>query len=144
MAVPEQPRQDSLPLTLTGDKAYQAYKLHQAGEDWEQVASILGYANARTAQVSVRTYIQRAAAEMDEQRREEVLSLELSRLDALQAALWDKAMLGDTKSVDSILRVMTSRAKLLGLDLTPTTNVTSKTVVIQGSTEDFIKALQEA
>jgi len=138
-------REDGLAIRgSVQDNAYQAYQLHLGGKDWEDVAIRLGYANGKTAQVEVRQYITRAAVQMDTAKREEVLYLEMARLDALQSALWDDAMEGDTKAVDSILRVMGHRAKLLGLELMAgvDTSVTSRTVIIQGDTQDYIRSLQ--
>jgi hypothetical protein len=81
---------------------------------------------------------------MDNARKEEVLNLELARLDALQDAVWDQAMTGDTKAVDSALKVINMRAKLLGLEIlaqNPST-VTNNTVVVSGDTQDFIRSLK--
>ena len=138
-------REDGLAIRgSVQDNAYQAYQLHLQGKDWEQVARTLGYANGKTAQVEVRQYITRAAVQMDMAKREEVLGIEMARLDALQDAVWDDAMEGDTKAVDSVLKVMAHRAKLLGLELLAqgTGTVNHNTVVVQGDTQDFIRSLQ--
>lgn len=42
--------------------------------------------------------------------------LELARLDALQAALWDKAMAGDVDAAREVRAVIMARCRLLGLD----------------------------
>lgn len=126
------------------DKAYTAYQLHLSGKDWETVAKMVGYGSGQSAAVEVRQYITRAAVQMDNARKEEVLNLELARLDALQDAVWDQAMTGDTKAVDSALKVINMRAKLLGLEIlaqNPST-VTNNTVVVSGDTQDFIRSLK--
>lgn len=46
----------------------------------------------------------------------EALALELQRLDALQAALWNEAASGNVAAVDRVLRIMERRARLLNLD----------------------------
>jgi hypothetical protein len=43
-------------------------------------------------------------------------TLEAERLNALQVAIWDRAIEGDLKALDRVLAVMARRAKLLGLD----------------------------
>lgn len=43
-------------------------------------------------------------------------TLELTRLDALQTALWEKAMNGDVKAALGVLRIIERRSRLLGLD----------------------------
>lgn len=142
---PTEVRTDGLAIrgSAEADKAYRAYQLHRSGMDWEEVAEKIGYASVMSAQVEVRQYITRAAVQMDNAKKEEVLHLELSRLDALQSAVWDDAMGGDTKAVDSVLKIINTRAKLLGLDMVAQNsgNVTNNTVVVTGNTEDFIQSL---
>lgn len=46
----------------------------------------------------------------------EVRALEAERLDALQVRVWAKALKGDNDSVNTVLRIMQRRARLLGLD----------------------------
>ena len=41
--------------------------------------------------------------------------MEGDRLDALQAAVWEKALAGDPKAVDQCLQIIDRRAKLFGL-----------------------------
>jgi len=47
---------------------------------------------------------------------DELQALELSRLDALHYAVWDKALSGDIKAIETSLRVIERRVKVLGLD----------------------------
>jgi hypothetical protein len=47
----------------------------------------------------------------------EIVNLELLRLDTLLAGVWGKAKRGDNFAVQSALRIMERRAKLLGLDM---------------------------
>lgn len=46
----------------------------------------------------------------------DVIELETQRLDAMVEALWPAILKGDTRSIDTALRVSERRAKLLGLD----------------------------
>jgi len=46
---------------------------------------------------------------------DELREFETARLDALQAALWDKAMTGDVRATNSIVRFIDRRCRLLGL-----------------------------
>lgn len=128
------------------ERGYKAYQLRLAGKDWETVAKETGYKDGYVAQVDVRKYIQRAAMIVDQTNKLEVIGIELDRLDSLQEAVWDDAMGGDTKAVDSVLRVMGHRAKLLGLDIVAQsgTALTSRTIVIQGTAEEYIKALVQS
>jgi Homeodomain-like domain-containing protein len=45
-------------------------------------------------------------------------ALENARLDELLGAIWQRALEGDNRSVDRVLRIMERRAKLFGLDAT--------------------------
>ena len=47
---------------------------------------------------------------------EELVYLELERLDHLTSAVWLDAMSGSDKAVSSVLRIMERRSKLMGLD----------------------------
>jgi uncharacterized small protein (DUF1192 family) len=42
--------------------------------------------------------------------------LELSRLDAMQRAIWPKAMEGDSRAIETCLKILDQRAKYLGLN----------------------------
>ncbi|TQF04770.1 hypothetical protein E6W39_24255 [Kitasatospora acidiphila] len=92
-----------------------AVELRIQGKSWQEIADLLGYDSKGTACNDVRRALQKAvqalAVPMEEYRQ-----LELDRLDKMQDALWPKVLEGDTKAVDTTLRLMDRRAKLLGLD----------------------------
>ena len=78
---------------------------------------------------------------------EEIVELELMRLDKLQLLEWRKAQKGDGKAVQNILKIMERRASYLGLDKKPTeTNVEqhNTAIFIGGTEEEYIQALQNA
>lgn len=47
---------------------------------------------------------------------EQIRSLELSRLDELQSAIWEDCMGGKLTAIDRVLKIMERRSKLVGLD----------------------------
>jgi len=47
---------------------------------------------------------------------DQLVLVELERLDKLTAAVWNNAMSGDDKAVNTALRIMERRARLMGLD----------------------------
>jgi len=47
---------------------------------------------------------------------EEIRRLELERLDRMFLGLWQSAIQGDTRAINSALRVMERRSKLLGIE----------------------------
>ena len=73
--------------------------------------------------------------------RRELLNLEVTRLDALQAAVWDDAMTGDVRAVEAALKLVQARSKLLGLDTDQ--SATSTTVVVAGDTQTYIETLKQ-
>lgn len=65
------------------------------------------------------TVAEAIAAELDALTREpaeQLRTVELERMDAMLVALWPKVAGGDANTIDTALRVMQRRAKLLGLD----------------------------
>jgi hypothetical protein len=83
------------------------------GQSYQALASQLGISKARAYQ-HVKAGLARLRAKCDEQ-AEELMRLELLRLDQLQAACWPEALKGDPKAVTAALRVIDMRAKLQGL-----------------------------
>lgn len=140
---PSDIRDDGLPV-IVGEKPAAAYDLRKQGKTWEEVASIVGYASKTVAQVEVKRYLTETATKMDAEERERILTLELDRLDSLLNAVWDQAMTGDTKAVDSAIKVINTRAKLLSLETLSQSagTVTNNTVVVTGDTHDFIRSLK--
>lgn len=126
----------------TEQRRYDAWQMRLRGTDWEQICKTVGYSSVKVAQVEVRAYITESMVRVDKEHREEVIHTELGRLDALLEAVWDQAMMGDTKAVDSALKVITTRAKLLGLDQQQEVTVNNNTVLVSGSSEEFIQRLQ--
>lgn len=82
------------------------------------------------------------AAKLTDAERKDILGMELLRLNALQAAVWPSAMMGDPKSVDSAVRIISARAKITGLEsVDPVVN--KNLVLVMGEKEeDYIKALK--
>jgi hypothetical protein len=89
-----------------------ALELRKAGATYDQIADQLGLANRSVAWKLVKTAID----EITREAAEEVLALELARLDSMLLGLWTKAKAGDPAAVDRALRIMDRRASFLGLD----------------------------
>ena len=123
------------------EKANAATKLKLNGYSWDDIAKACGFKNGNSARMQVKVWMQKAIISRGEEYKAEAIDLELARLDELQKAVWPAAMAGDTKAVDSVLRVMNHRAKLLGLEEADT-KVTNQTVVVSGNTQDFVQTLK--
>ena len=78
---------------------------------YDEVARAVGYSHRGSAHRAVF----KALAEQEVEAVEDLRALELARLDALQAAIWDDAMRGDTRAASAILRIIDQRVRLLGL-----------------------------
>ena len=88
-----------------------AVELAIDGASYAAIAAEVGYSHRGNAYKAVhKALAERITAGVDELRR-----LELDRLDALQAAVWDKALAGDSAAVTTVLRIVEQRARLLGL-----------------------------
>lgn len=94
------------------DKELAVVELRRTGETWDRIARVVGYANAAGAYKAYK----RALLRTLQQPTEEMRDLELDRLDRLQRAYWKRAVEGETRAADFILRVIDRRAKILGLD----------------------------
>ncbi|MGO4602508.1 hypothetical protein [Terrabacter sp. 2YAF2] len=89
-----------------------AVQLATEGRTYQQIADELGYANRGT----VHHIVHDALAKDRKNAVEDHQQLELARLDALQAALWDKAMAGNVEAAREVRAVIMARCRLLGLD----------------------------
>lgn len=122
------------------EKAYRAYQMRLAGTSHAEIAQKLGYPNPRRVSTEIKLLVDKAVEAVSEERKSEVVELELDRLDALQNAVWGMAIGGDLKAVDSVLKIMTHRAKLLSLG-SDTNNTAASTVII--SSEDYVNTLKD-
>jgi len=121
------------------DRALKAYEYRLSGASWHDVADKMGYINVIAAKDSITRLITKASQQISMDLREEILDLELDRLDALQEAVWGMAMSGDFKAVDSVLKIMNHRSKLMRLENETTSSV--NTIVV--TSDNYAKTLQD-
>ena len=86
-------------------------ELRAGGMSYEQIAQQVGYANKGTAHKVIAKALERREVEDVDFLR----AVEVGRLNALQAALWDRAMSGNLAACRSILHILDLRSRLLGL-----------------------------
>ena len=113
------------------ERAYRAYQLKLTGMEAPEIARKLGFESGAQAERAIANLIRKAAEQAAEERRDEVLGLELARLDALQNAVWGMAIGGDLKAVDSVLKIMAHRKTLLRL-AEESESGTFNTVIVSG------------
>ena len=96
---------------LAAARKARAVELRTAGWTYQEIADELGYKN-RGAVYNI------VAAALKANTIDAVAALqhlEATRLDALQLALWNKAMDGDLPAVAAIVRIIQARCRLYGL-----------------------------
>lgn len=91
------------------------FQLKLAGVDWRTIAERCEYASPEYAMTDYQRERRKSKAELHTT-VEEARWLEVDRLDRLQAAVWPKALKGDTKAADTAHRLIVSRCKILGLE----------------------------
>lgn len=121
--------------------ARRAFLMRQAGSPLFDIAEELGLTESTTRGL-LKDAVSNAAALVSEGAKADLLALEVTRLDALQAAAWGPAMQGDPRAIDSVLKVISERVKVLGLDK-GTTESTHQMVVIQGDDGSYLRSLKE-
>ncbi len=93
-----------------------ALELRLQGLTLEEIAKKTGFwKDRRGAYRAVTTALKRATEDNNEL-ADELRTLELERLDKYLTTLKAKIRKGDTRAIDTALRIMDRRAKLLGLD----------------------------
>jgi hypothetical protein len=102
----------AVPAPELVDKEVKVLELRRAGLTWQRIAEEVGYADHTGAYAAYKRAIKRTM----QQPADELREAELDRIDRLQLALWPKAMKGDNASINTIVRLMERRARLLGLD----------------------------
>jgi len=133
----------------TTERRRRVIALRRAGHAYEEIADRIEVEHpeavpkswdARYACKDFHRALQQAEGDLAEA-AEDMLRLELDRLNALQSSLWAKAMAGKLGAIDRILSIMRRRAKYLGLDSPE--EIRAK--VEQGDgTEDWLPALMDA
>lgn len=89
----------------------EAVSLRLAGLTYEQIGERLGITKQGVLDLVTRT-LERA----ENEKAHEMRALEGARLDRAQAAIWSRVLEGDTKAIDTYLRISQRRARLFGLE----------------------------
>lgn len=98
----------------TAQSEERALDLRRTGASYREIATALNM-SLGNAHKLVKRGLTRNLAKCSEL-ADEIRTLELDRLDAMQTYLWGKAKRGNATAVDRILKIMERRARLLGLD----------------------------
>jgi transposase-like protein len=96
---------------LASARKKRAIELRTQGLTYQAIADEMGYANAGSVYTIIKAAQRTELATAVREHRES----ELARLDALQVALWPKAMAGQVDAIKTCLQLITERCRLLGL-----------------------------
>ena len=88
-------------------------ELKIAGHSYQQIAERLGYANRGTVHKIIKEVLAGREADAVDLLRQ----VEVDRLNALQAAVWPRAIRGHLPSIAAAQRLIEARCKVLGLDV---------------------------
>jgi hypothetical protein len=123
------------------ERIQRAFELRKAGKTLRQIAEMLGYSHemVRKDITNVITTLQQDSKDI----AQELMTIELARLDDMQFSVWPEARKGDRKSIETVLKIMERRAKILGLDVQRTVNVTLTKSELERMSDDDINYLIE-
>jgi hypothetical protein len=133
-------------VVTEAERAFRAHQLRVGGMTWAQVAEAEKYSSASACKYDVDRYMAEARSLVVESSAREMLTLEVTRLDALQHALWPAAMSGHVPSAALAMNIIVNRAKLVGLDPEKMMEEADKarTVVVPVDEDGYTAALQRA
>lgn len=135
-------RRRSRTPTLVDEKAREAFQMRAGGKLPSEIADALGYADEHEVYRLLDNSMAKDAAFLTDMDRKSVLGLELIRLEALIAAVWPAAMMGDPKSVHEAGDLVMKEARLTQLE-TADPVVNKNLVLVMGEREDdYIAALK--
>ena len=103
-------------------RAAQALKLRMEGHTFEAIGQALGYSGKQGAYAAVKTSLDAITREP----AEELIKLDLERLDVLWQIQYINAQVGDVQAMAACMKIMERRAKLLGLDAPAKQEVTGQ------------------
>jgi len=114
----------------------QAIKMRALGMSYRQIANQLGVTHTTARRYVVRA-LERHLKELEES-VDEHIRIELMRLDAMFLSLQKKLAIGDTNAINSALRILERRAKMLGLDYGDRARDVDDDNVIDGVVEVYV------
>lgn len=144
MGRPRSNGQATKPETVEAkEKAAQALELRKEGYGFQEIADKLGYNSVQAAHAAVKRSIMAIIREP----AEELIKVELERIDKMWRIHYVNAYNGDPDALKSCLKLMERRAKLLGLDaaqkIEDVTGLTRTKPIEECSTEEAQRAYSE-
>jgi len=122
----------------------QIYHYRRAGEEFSVIADRMELSLSEVIK-GFRRFMVELVAEYSLNEREQIIALELSRLDELMTPFYVAGTQGEKEGAEVYLKIAAHRAKLLRLDV-PTPDELGgrgQVIVVTGTKEDFEHALRE-
>ncbi len=136
-------RTKTKPQTIKAkEKAALALNLRKEGKSFEVIAKEAKYNSKQAAYDAVK----RALLEIIREPAEEVLKLDLERLDTMWEVSYLNAQTGDPQAISSCMKIMDRRAALLGLDAPKVSHVSTtvkKEIDPATVTDDVAESIHE-
>lgn len=112
------------------ERERQVIEMRRAGQTFDEIANAIGYATPASAHHAYTRALKRTLITAG---TEEIREQELDRLERLQTFAWVEAERGNLKAMETVLKIMQRRARLLGLDAPIKTQ--QEVTVFEGGTE---------
>lgn len=125
------------------EKATVAYELLISGKSHSEVAQLLDMTNVDDVWRMVTERFKYDSSFLSEAERKDILSMEILRLNALQASVWPAAMMGDPAAIRSAVEIIKTRAKITGLELNDPVAQKNLVLVIGDKEDEYIESLKQ-
>jgi hypothetical protein len=119
------------------DKEQQVLMLRRQGYTWDAISQRVGYSSPSSS----RDAFLRASNRLIRDDLDEVRQLEIDRLDIALSAIWNQIEDGDLMAINTMLKIMERRSKMLALDAPRRLYV--QEVVPEVSVEDLERRIQK-
>src|SRR5262245_30134983 len=140
------PSRASMQRKMNGElweKATVAYELLISGKSHSEVAQLLDMTNVDDVWRMVTERFKYDSSFLSEAERKDILSMEILRLNALQASVWPAAMMGDPAAIRSAVEIIKTRAKITGLELNDPVAQKNLVLVIGDKEDEYIESLKQ-
>ena len=135
-------------VVTAAERAYRCWRARVGGKSWAVIAEEEHYPSPRAAKYDVDRYLEEARSLVVEKSAQDMLTLEVARLDELQRGVWPQAMNGHLPSATLVLNIIRIRADLLGLTggaaVDPSSSGSRTVVVVGADSPGYIASLQRA
>ena len=99
---------------IATERALDFLRLRKEGKSYVEIGAQMDVSPQRAYQI-VKKHMDKLREEVTEE-AEACRQLDLDRLDSMIQAVWGSAKGGDTKACDTVLKIISQRSKLLGLE----------------------------